>query len=345
MRPGETDRDRRLRRPLRRRRRASRARTTRPSAARFTVTRGGAPYRRSTRRERFFPVERMPTTEAGIDTNLLARPLRRPRRPGGDGGWPSGSTTTRSSSGSGAAPRSWRWAALVSLTDRRLRVGAPARPRPARGRQPREPDRGARDSLSRRGAGGACSSSRCAAVLRGGGVFLALGLTRDPGALPSALVGKPAPEFSLPPLAGPDEPGSPRRPRRRAMLVNVFASWCVPCRIEHPLLMRLAEQGVTVQGINYKDKPEDAEAGSAELGDPYQRIGRRPGRQGRASTGASTACPNLRHRQGGPSPTAGRADPAARRRADDPAAARGAEVSRRGAAVLLLLAGPALAAT
>ena len=57
------------------------------------------------------------------------------------------------------------------------------------------------------------------------------------------------------------------------MLVSVFASWCVPCRIEHPVVSRLAEQGVVVQGINYKDKPQDAKAWLAELGDPFAHIG------------------------------------------------------------------------
>ena len=57
------------------------------------------------------------------------------------------------------------------------------------------------------------------------------------------------------------------------MLVNVFASWCVPCRIEHPLVARLAEQGVVVHGINYKDRPEAARAWLGELGDPFRHVG------------------------------------------------------------------------
>lgn len=106
------------------------------------------------------------------------------------------------------------------------------------------------------------------------GVFLAIGLTRDPSTLPSALVGKDAPAFALPPLEGRDGQGFARSDLGgRPMLVNVFASWCVPCRIEHPVVSRLAEQGVVVQGINYKDRPEDAKAWLAELGDPFQRVG------------------------------------------------------------------------
>lgn len=114
------------------------------------------------------------------------------------------------------------------------------------------------------------------------GVFLGIGLTRDPSTLPSALVGKPAPEFALPPLEGRDEHGLSRSDLGgRPMLVNVFASWCVPCRIEHPVIARLAQQGVAVQAINYKDRPEDAKAWLAELGDPYQHIGAdRSGRVG-----------------------------------------------------------------
>jgi cytochrome c biogenesis protein CcmG/thiol:disulfide interchange protein DsbE len=113
------------------------------------------------------------------------------------------------------------------------------------------------------------------------GGFLAVGLTRDPGTLPSALLDKPAPQFSLPPLAGRDNGLATADLSPGPQLVNVFASWCVPCRVEHPLLMRLSEEGVTVQGINYKDKPEDAQEFLAELGDPYARIGSdRDGRVG-----------------------------------------------------------------
>ena len=106
------------------------------------------------------------------------------------------------------------------------------------------------------------------------GTFLAIGLTRDPSTLPSALVGKPAPAFELPPLDGRAGPGLSRADLGGTpMLVNVFASWCVPCRMEHPLLTRLSEQGVIVQGINYKDRPEDARAWLAELGDPFRHLG------------------------------------------------------------------------
>ncbi|MBP5858063.1 DsbE family thiol:disulfide interchange protein [Marivibrio halodurans] len=97
----------------------------------------------------------------------------------------------------------------------------------------------------------------------------------DPRAVPSALIDKPAPDFDLPGLyAG--EPGFATADLKRGgpVLVNVFASWCVPCRAEHPLLMRLAEEeGATIFGLNYKDKRADAKGFIEELGNPYARIG------------------------------------------------------------------------
>lgn len=111
-------------------------------------------------------------------------------------------------------------------------------------------------------------------VFAGLGVFLALGLGRDPGALPSTLVGKPAPAVDLPPIPGRDEAGLKSADLRgRPMLVNVFASWCVPCRIEAPVLDRLKEEGVTIQGIDYKDPPADVTAWLKDLGDPFAKVG------------------------------------------------------------------------
>jgi cytochrome c biogenesis protein CcmG, thiol:disulfide interchange protein DsbE len=106
------------------------------------------------------------------------------------------------------------------------------------------------------------------------GIGLALGLTRDPSVLPSALIDKEVPAFDLQPLEGAGVPGfSSEDLRGEVSLVNVFASWCVPCRVEHPVLMRLAEEGVPIYGINYKDPPDQAKAWLAELGNPFEKIG------------------------------------------------------------------------
>jgi cytochrome c biogenesis protein CcmG, thiol:disulfide interchange protein DsbE len=104
------------------------------------------------------------------------------------------------------------------------------------------------------------------------GVGLAVGLTRDPGTLPSALLNQPVPAFELPGLEGGDGLSSEDL-KGQVSLVNVFASWCVPCRVEHPVLMRLAEEGVPIFGINYKDPADQARAWLAELGDPFEKIG------------------------------------------------------------------------
>jgi cytochrome c biogenesis protein CcmG/thiol:disulfide interchange protein DsbE len=106
------------------------------------------------------------------------------------------------------------------------------------------------------------------------GIGLAVGLTRDPSTLPSALIDKPVPTFRLPTIAEREGDGlSSDDLQGHVSLVNVFASWCAPCRVEHPLLLRLAEEGVTIYGLNYKDPADKAAAWLAELGDPYTRIG------------------------------------------------------------------------
>ncbi len=112
------------------------------------------------------------------------------------------------------------------------------------------------------------------ATFLGVAAYLAIGLTRDPSAVPSALIDKPVPRFALPPLPGHDTGLTSADLVGRPQLVNVFASWCVPCRIEHPLLMQLAElTGVTVRGINYKDPSQDALAWLERFGNPYASIG------------------------------------------------------------------------
>lgn len=89
----------------------------------------------------------------------------------------------------------------------------------------------------------------------------------------SPLIGKPAPALALDAVAGSGVPGLATADiRGRVVIVNVFASWCTPCRIEHPLLIELA-RGHLVVGINYKDRPEAAREFLDELGNPYARIG------------------------------------------------------------------------
>lgn len=100
-------------------------------------------------------------------------------------------------------------------------------------------------------------------------VALAIGLTRDPRKVPSPLIGKPVPEFSLPPVKGRTLGLSSTDLKGEVSMVNVFASWCVACREEHPLLMQLKQEGfVPIHGLNYKDRPEDAARWLEEMGDP-----------------------------------------------------------------------------
>jgi len=102
----------------------------------------------------------------------------------------------------------------------------------------------------------------------------ALGLRNDPSLVPSPLVGKPVPVFDLPPVTGRTLGLSSRDLEGHVSLVNVFASWCISCREEHPLLMRLARSRmVPIQGLDYKDKPADASRWLAAMGDPYTRTG------------------------------------------------------------------------
>ncbi|CZT37764.1 DsbE family thiol:disulfide interchange protein [Rhizobium sp. 9140] len=99
-------------------------------------------------------------------------------------------------------------------------------------------------------------------------------VSRDPSQLPSALIGKTVPAFDLPPVAGRTLGVASKDLYGEVSLVNVFASWCVACRGEHPLFMRLAERRtVPIHGLNYKDRPQDAAQWLNTLGDPYTRTG------------------------------------------------------------------------
>ncbi|HVY52659.1 MAG TPA: DsbE family thiol:disulfide interchange protein [Devosia sp.] len=103
----------------------------------------------------------------------------------------------------------------------------------------------------------------------------ALNINRDPTLVQSVLIDRPAPQFSLAPVAGLPVPGfDSAKLGGKVSVVNVFASWCIPCRDEHPALMALkARTGVALYGINQKDAPEQAAAFLAELGNPYDAIG------------------------------------------------------------------------
>ncbi|WP_420555516.1 DsbE family thiol:disulfide interchange protein [Roseovarius sp.] len=101
-----------------------------------------------------------------------------------------------------------------------------------------------------------------------------IGMQReDPDALPSAIEGKPAPAVVLTALEGKTPFDDADLRSGGVKLVNYWASWCAPCRVEHPHLTALAEEGITIYGVNYKDQPGNALKFLNELGDPYTAIG------------------------------------------------------------------------
>ncbi len=101
-------------------------------------------------------------------------------------------------------------------------------------------------------------------------VFLAIGLTRDPHVVPSPLINKPAPAFKLSQLADPSKTFSADEMRGKVWLLNIWGTWCVVCREEHPMLLEIERSGaVPIYGLDVKDKREDALAWLRELGDPY----------------------------------------------------------------------------
>lgn len=101
-------------------------------------------------------------------------------------------------------------------------------------------------------------------------VFLALGLNLNPHDIPSPFINKPAPVFSAPKLTAPTEKLSTSDLKGKVWLFNVWASWCVSCRAEHPILNQLAKQQTAViVGLNYKDEPDAAKNWLDTLGNPY----------------------------------------------------------------------------
>jgi cytochrome c biogenesis protein CcmG/thiol:disulfide interchange protein DsbE len=102
-------------------------------------------------------------------------------------------------------------------------------------------------------------------------VLLAVGLTLNPREVPSPLIGKPAPEFRLPQLHQPESTFASAEMKGKVWVLNVWASWCVACREEHPVLSDFARsRAVPLYGLNYKDQRNDAIAWLKRYGDPYE---------------------------------------------------------------------------
>ncbi len=112
------------------------------------------------------------------------------------------------------------------------------------------------------------------AAFLGLAIVLARGMSRDSRIIPSALIGRAVPQFSLPPVKGRTLGLSSGDLRGEVSLVNVFASWCVACREEHPVFMPMRAEGIVpIHGLNYKDQPDNAARWLNTMGDPYTRTG------------------------------------------------------------------------
>jgi cytochrome c biogenesis protein CcmG, thiol:disulfide interchange protein DsbE len=140
-------------------------------------------------------------------------------------------------------------------------------------------------------------------------VFLGVGLTRDPRKLPSTMIDRPAPQFTLKQVSAPDKTFSPADMKGQVWMLNVWASWCTACRVEHPLLVEIARsKAVPLIGLDYKDQPEDAVKFLAQQGNPYMlsaldlegRVGIDYGVYGVPETFIIDKNGRIRHKQIGP---------------------------------------------
>ena len=140
-------------------------------------------------------------------------------------------------------------------------------------------------------------------------IFFAIGLTRDPRTVPSPFIDKPAPQFQLEQLHQPKIAFTPEAMKGKVWMLNVWASWCASCRIEHPLLVEMARKKIVpIVGLNYKDKREDAVAWLGKFGDPYElsawdiegRVGIDYGVYGAPETFLIDKQGVIRHKQIGP---------------------------------------------
>lgn len=112
------------------------------------------------------------------------------------------------------------------------------------------------------------------ALFFGLAVMFYVGLNRgDPNALPTMFENKPAPEIDLTALGGGPIPTNEDLSADGVKLVNFWASWCGPCRVEHPMLEEMSQNGITIIGIDYKDNPDNALRFLAQLGNPYAKLG------------------------------------------------------------------------
>jgi len=147
------------------------------------------------------------------------------------------------------------------------------------------------------------------AIFLGLVAFFAVGLTRDPRTVPSPFIDKPAPAFRLDRLDTPGVAFTPEEMKGKVWMLNVWASWCVSCRVEHPLLVELSRSHVVpIVGLNYKDQREDAMPWLAKFGNPYDlsvwdiegRVGIDYGVYGAPETFVIDKQGVIRHKQIGP---------------------------------------------